>query len=119
MTKTADESAAFIDLDAALAERTDEPVTIKFLDVVYELPAVLEAKSMLAALRLSEDSDTTVGTEANLRLVVTDDVFDQLVDAGISWEDLVATVGQLTTYYLRGATKNAEDAADKGDDTPS
>jgi hypothetical protein len=119
VTNTTDKSAAFIDLDAALAERTDEPVAVKFKGVSYELPAALEAKSMLAALRLDGADDKTANTEANLRLVLTDYVFDELVDAGISWADLVSTVGQLTQYYLSGATKDVEDATGQGDDTPS
>ena len=79
MTEQTDESAAFIDLDAALAERTEEPVRVKHNGTTYDLPPVLSAEAMLAALRLDTDADRGTLTEINMRLVLTDEVFDSLV----------------------------------------
>ena len=115
MTEQTDESAAFIDLDAALAERTEEPVRVKHNGTTYDLPPVLSAEAMLAALRLDTDADRGTLTEINMRLVLTDEVFDSLVADGIGWKDLVSMTGRLTRYYLIGA----ENDANEGESDPS
>lgn len=91
----------FKDFDEALAENADEKLTFKVGGRTYEAPTALPAKVVLAQLKLSNDEggidQKNIGEW--LSAVMGEMQFNQMLEDGISWQQLEKVLVFLLTAY--------------------
>lgn len=116
--------AKYKDFDEAIEADKKEDVQLKVAGKVYTLPATLPARTVLTQMRYA-----TEGQEIPMNVLpewisslVGNDNFNQMLDDGMTWEQMNEVLAfLLETYGLAGGSSDetlGESASEEGSDDP-
>lgn len=108
--------AEFKDFDKAL-EADKEPLQIKVAGKTYELPATLPARTVLAQMKYANVGDTIpmdIMPEW-IASLVGQDKLNQMLDDGMTWEQMNEVLGYLLEVYGLTETSEVAEEPEEGD----
>jgi hypothetical protein len=110
------------DFDAAAKEQAAEEIKIKLNGNTYTFPPALPARTVLAQMRWMDESGAmpTAAIPEWLSSIVGDDVMDDILDGGATWQQLEGLLEFLLSEYNIADTEDEVEVEpeDGDDDTP-
>ena len=92
---------SYKNFDSAVDEADENKITFTVAGKEYKVPAQLPAKVILTQLRLANDTGE-VGTKNIgewLKALLGDEIYDELLDSGITWVKLESLLTWLLEEY--------------------
>jgi hypothetical protein len=110
-------TARYVDLDAAQRELGKEPITVRFSDQEWEIPPSISAGAMFTVMELlGVDGEFTPQQAPTLwRALFGAEALDEMVEAGMSWDQLLHLQGQVLEAYGLTGDPDAEDTKEDGE----
>lgn len=106
------------DFDAQAKESNKEPITIKLNGKVFNFPPALPARTVLAQMRWMDETGSmpTAAIPEWLGSIVGDDVMEEILEDGATWEQLEDLLEFLLKEYNVSPDGEEEVAVDEGDE---
>ena len=89
------------DFDEASKEEAKEPIQVKLNGKIYNFPPALPARTVLAQMRWMDETGAmpTAAVPEWLSSIVGDDVMEEILEEGATWEQLEDLLQFLLTEY--------------------
>ena len=107
------------DFDEASKEEAKEPIQVKLNGKIYNFPPALPARTVLAQMRWMDETGAmpTAAVPEWLSSIVGDDVMEEILEEGATWEQLEDLLQfLLTEYQIVTDDDEAEVEPEEGDE---
>ena len=106
------------DFDSAEKEAKQEPIQVKLNEKIYTFPPALPARTVLAQMRWMDETGAmpTAAIPEWLSSIVGEDVMDEILEDGATWEQLEQLLEFLLEEYNVTPDGEEEVEVDEGDE---